>query len=387
MHAALQRLILAGFTEENLCRFWRVPVVSDVRYVPAPPPEERPRRGLGAWFALLVAGETVPVGALGKLDEWQPWIERDRDRARARVSLIPIAGALVASDRLDATDADAVSAPDLSAVNVAHCLPARLDGKRVLDVGCGAGLLSLCAALRGAHVVGGDVHAAALDFARRNTAGLPVEIVESDLFASVTGSFDLILFNAPLLRAPLAQSGDSPSRYTQSPRGEELALAFLSQARAPEILLHAQLTPALDEALHARARDAAVVQVIFARAPDGTPHALTSIRGDGPAGSRRIEVPLSRFCPHLSRPILEGLHRTTGTLWTAAPWLELRDTRRIGHPPDRALTFGAHTIDAMDLALLERQSVDSATLDGESLERLYRLAALGLLIPAQGEVK
>jgi SAM-dependent methyltransferase len=391
MHPALSRLVAAGYTEDNLCRFWRVPVVSDVRYAPVPPAGERPRRHLGAWFALLVAGESLPsslfppadlaaLGDAGLLDA-----APSPDLVQARVALLPLAGALVAGDRFDAAGEDSVTALDLSAVNVAHGLPARLDGKRVLDVGCGAGGLSLVAAQRGARVVGGDVHREALALARMNAAlaGLDISFVESDLFAGVRGDFDLILFNAPLMRAPLAESADAPSRYTQSARGEQLALAFLAAARAPEILLHAQLTPAIDAALRARA--AAVVQIIFARAPDGTPHALTSIRADGPPGVRRIEVPLSRFCPHLSRPIVEALHRNTpetGGTWRAAPWLELRDTRRLDTQPSRMLAFGAHAIDAEDLALLERGPIDGATLDPENLARLSRLAALGLMTPA-----
>jgi SAM-dependent methyltransferase len=417
MHPALTRLVATGYTEDNLCRFWRVPVVSDVRYAPAPPPDERPRKHLGAWFALLVAGESLPASLFppadltdlteaGLLEQItgdgsrlfgcdpgppaQAEQPNNRDPSpvapvallRATVALLPVAGVLVAGDRFDAIGEDAVTALDLSAVNVAHCLPERLDGRRVLDVGCGAGLLSLVAARRGARVVGGDVHREALAHARRNAAlaGLDISFVESDLFANVSGDFDLIVFNAPLMRAPLAQSGDAPSRYVQSSRGEELALAFLAGARAPEILLHAQLTPAIDAAL--RARDAAVVQIIFARAPDGTPHALTSIRAGEPPGVRRIEVPLSRFCPHLSRPIVDALHRNIGETWRAAPWLELRDTRRLDTQPSRALAFGAHPIDADDLALLERGPVDAGTLDPDTLARLHRLAALGLMTPA-----
>ncbi len=447
--AALQRLIIAGYTEENLCRFWRVPVASDVRYVPAPHPDERPRRGLGAWFALLVAGETLPTAAFAAPDitalvedglverldvgsqthdlmakvralrdevtdfmanlpdapgSRSPEATSSADRSpaepvelatpcvRARVTLLPIADVLVMSDRFDDARENAVGSPDLSALNVVGCLPARLDRRRVLDVGCGAGLLSLCAARRGAQVTGGDVHHAALDYAGRNAAfaGLSIDFVVANLFGPLVDQvFDLILFNAPLLRAPLAQSADTPARYTTSPDGELLALLFLGDYRdhlAPdgEVLLHAQLTPAVEATVATIARDCSAVQVVFARAPDGTPHALTSIRAGEP-GVRRFEVPLSRFCPHLSRPILDALHADGGDdpIWYPAPWLELRDTRRLGTPAERALSFGAHAIDGEELALLERLqagNVPTSSLDPSDLGRLFRLAALGVLV-------
>lgn len=71
---------------------------------------------------------------------------------------------------------------------------------RFLEVGCGAGAISLLAARNGWEVVATDIDAAAVkatqDNARRN--GLTVDARQSDLFAAVEGEqFDVVLFNQP----------------------------------------------------------------------------------------------------------------------------------------------------------------------------------------------
>jgi ribosomal protein L11 methyltransferase len=72
---------------------------------------------------------------------------------------------------------------------------------KVLDVGCGAGVLSLAAAALGASlVVAVDLAAAAvretLDNARENALAGPLQVVQGST-ESVRGSFDLVLANLP----------------------------------------------------------------------------------------------------------------------------------------------------------------------------------------------
>jgi release factor glutamine methyltransferase len=74
-----------------------------------------------------------------------------------------------------------------------------LRGKRFLDMGTGSGALGIVAAAAGARVTACDVNPRAVALARENFArnSLGAEVVESDLFAAVTGPFDVISFNIP----------------------------------------------------------------------------------------------------------------------------------------------------------------------------------------------
>ena len=79
----------------------------------------------------------------------------------------------------------------------------RLDvrGKRVLEVGCGCGVISVALAKRGAEVVATDVSPRAAENTRVNARlnGVSVDVVVADLMEGISGSFDLIIFNAPYL--------------------------------------------------------------------------------------------------------------------------------------------------------------------------------------------
>lgn len=76
-----------------------------------------------------------------------------------------------------------------------------IEGKEVLDVGTGSGILALYCALREGHVTATDIDEKALDKALRAAKELQVNIrlVVSDIFSHVDSSFDLILFNPPYL--------------------------------------------------------------------------------------------------------------------------------------------------------------------------------------------
>lgn len=71
-------------------------------------------------------------------------------------------------------------------------------GERVLDIGCGwGGFAKYAASTRGCHVTGISLSTEQIDYARGYTAGLPVEIVQSDYrdlpSIRAAGSFDKIL--------------------------------------------------------------------------------------------------------------------------------------------------------------------------------------------------
>lgn len=74
-------------------------------------------------------------------------------------------------------------------------------GERVLEIGCGSGVVSIHCALAGAEVVCGDMNPRAVALTRMNAAanGAVLEAVETDVYSNVEGRFDLVLFNLPYL--------------------------------------------------------------------------------------------------------------------------------------------------------------------------------------------
>lgn len=84
---------------------------------------------------------------------------------------------------------------------VAAELSDRPPGQRMLEVGCGAGLVALVAAAAGADVTATDLNPHAVALARHNAQqnGLRVTLRECDLLAGLDGPFDVVAFNPPYL--------------------------------------------------------------------------------------------------------------------------------------------------------------------------------------------
>jgi release factor glutamine methyltransferase len=76
-----------------------------------------------------------------------------------------------------------------------------MPGQKVLDMGTGCGIQGVIAARGGASVLACDVSQRAVECARHNAAKnrVGMEVVRSDLFEEVEGTFDLIPFNPPYL--------------------------------------------------------------------------------------------------------------------------------------------------------------------------------------------
>lgn len=76
----------------------------------------------------------------------------------------------------------------------------QLAGKRLLELGCGSGLIAIAAAKRGAVVTASDINPYAVEALRTASSknGVTLRIIESDLFKNIpTTSFDIILINPP----------------------------------------------------------------------------------------------------------------------------------------------------------------------------------------------
>ncbi|AGI48475.1 HemK-related putative methylase [Thermoplasmatales archaeon BRNA1] len=81
-------------------------------------------------------------------------------------------------------------------------------GMRVLEIGCGSGVVSIHCALNGAEVTCGDVNPKAVELANRNAEanGVRINAVGTDVYSGIDGKFDLILFNLPYL--PVDEEGE-----------------------------------------------------------------------------------------------------------------------------------------------------------------------------------
>lgn len=102
---------------------------------------------------------------------------------------------------------------------------------RLLEVGCGAGAISLLAARLGWQVFASDIDPVAVQATKANAArnGLTLEVRLSDLFAAFAGEkFDVILFNQPFLHCEREVCVEERPLSSQ---GGELHARFMTEAR------------------------------------------------------------------------------------------------------------------------------------------------------------
>ena len=134
-------------------------------------------------------------------------------------------------------------------------LPADLSGRRLLDAGCGTGLLAIEAARRGAHVVAIDLSSTLVGLARdrspRDLGDGAVEFLVGDMFDTGLGRFDHVVAMDSLIHYPasdtvdilagLAARTESSLLFTFAPRTPALAAMhavgrlFPRSDRAPAI--------------------------------------------------------------------------------------------------------------------------------------------------------
>ena len=103
---------------------------------------------------------------------------------------------------IDIMECELVYPPKEDTFLLLGCLTLR-PGKKVLEMGCGTGLISCHIAAAGGVLTAADINPWAVECTRKNLQRnrLQGEVVDSDLFANVGGSFDLLVFNPPYLAA------------------------------------------------------------------------------------------------------------------------------------------------------------------------------------------
>ena len=80
-------------------------------------------------------------------------------------------------------------------------------GERVLEIGCGTGVVAIHCAKAGADVTATDINPAAVELTRENARanGAYMDIRLSDLYEDIDSHFDTIVFNLPYL--PVSDGG------------------------------------------------------------------------------------------------------------------------------------------------------------------------------------
>ncbi len=98
---------------------------------------------------------------------------------------------------------------------------------KCLDMGTGSGFLAIVMARQGAAVTAADIDQHAIRTAKTNAAlnGARINVIRSDLFSNVKGSYDFIAFNAPYLPA----RGES-LQWSGGKTGRAVIKRFLSGA-------------------------------------------------------------------------------------------------------------------------------------------------------------
>jgi release factor glutamine methyltransferase len=109
-------------------------------------------------------------------------------------------------------------------------------GQAFLEVGCGAGLVSLVAARAGAQVTATDLNPRAVELVQHNARenGLKVRAVQTDLLGGVAGPFDAVAFNPPYLPTAPEEYVPGPLNlaFDGGPDGNATVLRFAAQVGA-----------------------------------------------------------------------------------------------------------------------------------------------------------
>jgi release factor glutamine methyltransferase len=105
------------------------------------------------------------------------------------------------------------------------------EGKKILDMGCGSGFLSILAAKKN-FVTSVDINAKACRTAKNNAMKneVNIEVIHSDLFSRVSGRFDIIVFNPPYL-PDIEEDELKDISYHGGKTGREVIEKFIEKAK------------------------------------------------------------------------------------------------------------------------------------------------------------
>jgi len=105
------------------------------------------------------------------------------------------------------------------------------EGERVLEIGCGTGVVAIHCAKNGAEVTAVDINPSAVELTRRNAAanGAYMDIRLSDLYEDIDSYYDTIVFNLPYL--PVEDEGELAKAWSGGSDGMGPLPKLLNEVR------------------------------------------------------------------------------------------------------------------------------------------------------------
>jgi len=146
-------------------------------------------------------------------------------------------------------------------------LPEDLDGKRVLDAGCGTGALAIAVAERGARVTAVDISASLIDVAVKRTPDTlkgQVDYRVGDMLGAEAGGYDHIVSMDSLIHYPATDISDAIDALLRCTNGTSASLLFTFAPRTPLLMLMKQAgrlfprgdrSPAIEPVAESRLRE------------------------------------------------------------------------------------------------------------------------------------
>ncbi|MCB9188441.1 MAG: methyltransferase [Flavobacteriales bacterium] len=124
--------------------------------------------------------------------------------------------------------------------------------KRVLELGAGSGIISFLLANKGAKITASDISENAINGLKENRTNLQldIEIIKSDLFNDLSGSFELVLINPPFFNKKPTNDQEIAwycgenfeffhtlfEQFSKRPFSEEMWMILSKRARIDEIV-------------------------------------------------------------------------------------------------------------------------------------------------------